>query len=782
MALFKFLAAAVLAAASSHGAAATAVAAAHGAAYGAAYGAAAAAAAPPPLAAAQLRAEYLADPIVLDAPRPRFSWQPQAAPGARVALQAAYRLVVNRTSSPSSETVWDSGLVSSPLSAQVEYAGAPLQSDSVYAWAVQWVDAAAGAAPWSAAARFGTGLLAQSEWAPAAWVGCAGGANQLRAEIDVGAPAGAAVAQARLYVAAVGYYELRVNGAWAPQWAAGAARPRLDPGVTTYQERALYNAYDLTAVLAPRGPSALAFTVGHGWPIIGPSPGNETDVALAGTCVDHAQEPEFQVNDNGLPFACAAGQVFTGVAFASFGNPEGACDGSAAFAAGSCNANESAAVVERICLGRRFCNVDFATEFADPCFGVGKWFSANLTCGPAAAPAPPGAAAAARHRGAAAGNTGAAGTAASWWISADEPARRARSLAHVAARLRRPAPGDAPLQASPGGLRALLSVLTTDGRRQVWATGAAGFEGPATGNGNASWRCALGASLFDHIYDGASFDATRDTVGWDLPGFNDSGWGPAVLAADPGGAAPTIMTAQASQPVAAVAEYPALIITSPAPDVFLVDFGANLAGFVRLTLPAPVPRNATVVLRHGELLVHEPYGAADGSLYTGNLRSALATDSYTTAGSADADEVFEPKFTYHGFRFVEVSGLPFAPTLAMFTAVHSRSAAPVVGSVAFPAASARTLNQLQAAAQMSIASNLMGLQSDCPQRDERKGWLGDSALSLYAAPLSFDLAAFYSLWALSMADSQRTALDAHPPGSLPDTVPHTFAEYPADPG
>jgi alpha-L-rhamnosidase len=351
----------------------------------------------------------------------------------------------------------------------------------------------------------------------------------------------------------------------------------------------------------------------------------------------------------------------------------------------------------------------------------------------------------------------------------------------VAARL-----GNAPLQESPGGLRALLSVITSDGRRLVFATTAAGFRsvgGPSAvaASNVTSWRCALGASLFDHIYDGHTYDATRATTGWDMPGFDDSGWAPALLAADPGGAAPTTMTAQASFAIASVAEYPALLVTSPQPGVFVVDFGSNIAGFVRLRLPAPVPRNATIVIRHGELLMHEPYGPADGSIYTGNLRSALATDSYTTFGSTDEDEVYEPMFTYHGFRFIEVSGLPLAPTPGMFTAVSSRSSVPVVGEVAFPAATARVLNQLQAAAQASLGANLMGLNSDCPQRDERKGWLGDSALSLFAAPYNYDLAAFYTLWAAHMRDAQRSPLDAHPDGSLPDTVPHTFAEYPADP-
>lgn len=726
---------------------------------------ASASAAVPLLPAAQLRVEYLEEPIVIDTLLPRFSWLVGAAAPARSIAQASYRILV--VEALSNATAWDSGAIASDATAQVAYAGAPLTSDTVYTWRVQWAsDAASGnaTAPWSAPARFGTGLLTQDEWLPAAWIGCSGGANQLRAEVDVGAAAGVEVTQARLYVSAIGYFLARVNGAWARQWGVAGddfSRPRLDPGVTTYQSRALYNAFDVTTQIVASGQNAIAFVVGHGWPIIGPVPGNSSAITLAGTCFDHATDPEFQQNDNGLSFACPAGQVFTAVPFASYGNAPGACDGSTPFSLGPCHANASVAVVARNCLGRRFCNVDFHVEFADPCFGVGKWFSANLTCGNASAAS--GALATARREA----------PPSAWWATASEGERRARAVEHVSRRLSQQ------LQDSPGGLRAILSVKTSDGKTKTWTTSAASFDaGPSAGA--AAWACASGAYRFDSIYDGSTYDASRETVGWDLPGFNSSAWAPAVLAADPGGATPTVMTAQTTHPIAAVVELPAVLLTSPSPNTWIVDFAQNAPGIVRMRLPGPVPPNVTIILRHGEVLMHEPYGPSDGSMYTGELRSALATDSYTTAGGDD-DEIFEAAFTFHGFRFCEVTGLYMTPTEDMFTHIHMRSAVPTVGSIAFPAESARVLNQLQHAAQWSISGNLFSLQSDCNNRDERKGWLGDSALSLYAAPLNFELGSFYSFWAQSMRDSQVTPLDEHPVGALPDTVPHTFAEYPADP-
>ena len=119
-----------------------------------------------------------------------------------------------------------------------------------------------------------------------------------------------------------------------------------------------------------------------------------------------------------------------------------------------------------------------------------------------------------------------------------------------------------------------------------------------------------------------------------------------------------------------------------------------------------------------------PYGPKDGSLYYGNLRSAEATDVYTTAGS-ETGETFEPLFTWHGFRFVSVSGLVGTPPLVgLVTGLNYRTAVETVGNVSFPS-SAKVLNQLQHAIQWGQASNLMGNPSDCPQRDERLGWTGE---------------------------------------------------------
>jgi hypothetical protein len=128
--------------------------------------------------------------------------------------------------------------------------------------------------------------------------------------------------------------------------------------------------------------------------------------------------------------------------------------------------------------------------------------------------------------------------------------------------------------------------------------------------------------------------------------------------------------------------------------------------------------------------MHPPYGPADGNIYVGNLRSARATDVYVTGGVDEGVETWEPPIgTYHGFRFVEITGLQFPPDIDTVVAVFMRSDVDMACYTTFPP-TANTLNQLQHAVTWGLGSNFMSVISDCPQRDERKGWMGDSGLSL----------------------------------------------------
>ncbi len=329
-------------------------------------------------------------------------------------------------------------------------------------------------------------------------------------------------------------------------------------------------------------------------------------------------------------------------------------------------------------------------------------------------------------------------------------------------------------------VRAWLSVAWSDGSKTAFVTsapsmGASAGAPPAPG----AWACGAGPLLYADLYGGSTYDARLETPGWLSPGFNyaTGAWAPAVRKAEPGGAmAPAVFPG-----VEVVAELAPLAMWEAEPGCFVFDLGQNFAGGVRLSLPGPTAAGVTVTVRHAEAVLHPPYGPQNGSLYYGNLRSAEATDTYTTKGSVDG-ETFEPFFTWHGFRYVHVAGLPAPPTqLGVVTGLNYRTAAPTTGSLTFPA-SANVLNQLQHAIAWGQASNMMGNPSDCPQRDERLGWTGDSALSSEECALNFDVAAFLSHWADTIDDSlTRNGADpTFKDGGLPETIPDVTGGYDAD--
>jgi alpha-L-rhamnosidase len=261
-------------------------------------------------------------------------------------------------------------------------------------------------------------------------------------------------------------------------------------------------------------------------------------------------------------------------------------------------------------------------------------------------------------------------------------------------------------------LRAWISLRWSDGSTSRVVTSASALGAGAGGAGGAgAWMCGAGALLADDIYAGVTYDARLESSGWTSPGFNFStgAWGAAVRIAEPGGA----MAPALAQPVEVTNELPPCGLWESTPGVYVFDFCQNFAGVVRLALPGPTAPGTVVTIRHAEAVMHPPYGPKDGTLYYGNLRSAEATDSYTTRGDPNG-EVFTPYFTWHGFRYISVEGLPFAPTLTsgVVTGLHFRSNAPLVGSLAFPA-SANTLNQLQHAIVWTQSANILGNPSDC---------------------------------------------------------------------
>ncbi len=273
------------------------------------------------------------------------------------------------------------------------------------------------------------------------------------------------------------------------------------------------------------------------------------------------------------------------------------------------------------------------------------------------------------------------------------------------------------------------------------------------------WRVSDGPIVFDDIYDGEIYDAGLEKVGYDRPGFDDSDWRRAHVTASP---CKTLRSSTTSPPIRRVRLLPTRKILNPRQGVYVFDFGQNFSGWVRLRVAGE--RGREVRLKYAELL------SEDGELNTAPNRAAKSTDVYVLRG--EGVEEYEPHFTYHGFRYVELTGYPGTPHLNTLTGVEVHTDVEPVGGFS---CSNQLLNDIHRIIVWSIMSNLMGVPTDCPQRDERLGWMGDAHLVAEAAIFNFDMAAFYNKWLRDMRLAQ--AED----GSVPDVVPPYWLTYPADP-
>ncbi len=277
---------------------------------------------------------------------------------------------------------------------------------------------------------------------------------------------------------------------------------------------------------------------------------------------------------------------------------------------------------------------------------------------------------------------------------------------------------------------------------------------------DATWTTAGGPVAADSVHGGETYDARLETPGWDLPGFKSATpWKPvSVSGAPPKGE----MSSQTMPPIRVIETITPLAMTSPRAGAYVFDLGQNVSGWVRLRVRGPA--GTAVKLRHGELLY------PDGSLNTENLRGAKATDVYILKGGGE--EEYEPRFTYHGFRYVEVTGLPATPRPGDIVArvVHS-DVRPAGGF----AASNPVLNRIQRMVQWGVRTNLHGIPTESNQRDERMGWLGDAHLAAESAIFNYDMGAFYTNFLRNIRDVQMSD------GTIPDTVPYRAGRRPADP-
>jgi len=284
---------------------------------------------------------------------------------------------------------------------------------------------------------------------------------------------------------------------------------------------------------------------------------------------------------------------------------------------------------------------------------------------------------------------------------------------------------------TPPALRAQLRIEYVDGSVEWVAT-------------DTSWSANASYILRSEIYDGESQDARLTKPGWDTAGFDASGWKNAI-SIDP---KPVVVEAQDFPPIRVERTLTAKSVTEPKPGVYVYDFGQNFSGVERVALPVLHDRKFQV--RFAEVL------NPDGTIYTENLRTAKATDSFALVGPVSTKYVsntneFTPKFTFHGFRYAELTGLMFAPGKDAVTALVFHTDAPFTAKLDTGSA---MINQLWSNILWGQRSNFVGVPTDCPQRDERLGWMGDAEVFWRAASYNMDLAAFSRKFAGDMRGTQ----------------------------
>ncbi len=283
-----------------------------------------------------------------------------------------------------------------------------------------------------------------------------------------------------------------------------------------------------------------------------------------------------------------------------------------------------------------------------------------------------------------------------------------------------------------------IAVTYADGTSQTFGT-------------DSGWKCSTGPILMSDIYNGETYDARLEKKGWSTAGFDDSAWQTVRPADYP----KNNLVAPAGPPVRKIQELkPVKLIKTPAGET-VIDMGQNMVGWVRLKVRGPA--GSTVTLRHAEVLDKA------GNFYIENLRAAKQTITYTLNGSGD--EVFEPHFTFQGFRYVQVENFPGELALDNFTGIVVHSDIAPAGTFE---CSEPMINQLQHNIQWGQKGNFVDVPTDCPQRDERLGWTGDAQAFARTASFNAEVAAFYTKWLKDVAADQK------PSGAIPDVIPNVL--------
>jgi alpha-L-rhamnosidase len=287
-----------------------------------------------------------------------------------------------------------------------------------------------------------------------------------------------------------------------------------------------------------------------------------------------------------------------------------------------------------------------------------------------------------------------------------------------------------------------LFVEYTDGTKEIIRT-------------DDTWKLTTdGPILSNNEYDGEEYDARKEMKGWATTNFDDKNWVNARYVQEPGG----FYEAQMMPNMKIMGEVKPISIKATTKGTYILDMGQNMVGWLQLKVKGKSGDQITI--KFAESL------QADVSLYIANLRDAKTTDVYTLKG--EGEEIWEPRFIFHGFRFVEISGFPTKPTLDNFIGKVVYDDIKTTGT--FESSDA-TMNQIFKNAWWGISGNYKGMPIDCPQRNERQPWLGDRTTGAYGESFLFDNQTLYAKWLDDIKYSQTQD------GGLPDVAPAFWRYY-----
>ncbi|MFF7721020.1 family 78 glycoside hydrolase catalytic domain [Streptomyces luteogriseus] len=699
----------------------------------------AAAAAGVPLAVRALTTNSRTNPIGIGGEAPVFGWQ--LASNRRATAQQAYEIQVGR--GPGAADVWSSGKVRSGRQVDVEYGGPALKSATRYHWRVRAWDDRGTVSRWSADAYFETGLLDAGDWDGAQWITRAEAPSELDRWTDY-----AATVRFQLDSAAFGMF-LRApdtaNGYMVQVNVTGAS-PTLRlhkqvKGTYSVAEEVDLAPYGFTNASLLAGRHTVRYDVA----------GDTIRTTLDGRLVSTFTDSTFAKGYIGFrTHACcgergtvhdavvtgADGSTLLDTDFASGRNPFSGGDiaGSALAVSGTTDALYGPDVRPMPLLRKAFTTVPgkkvaSARVYASA-LGV---YALEINGRP----------------------VGDQVLAPGW----TDYHRRIQSQTYDVTRLL--SRGDNAIGASLANgwwagkvglgwsrqygdtpaLVAKMRVAYTDGSVQWIAT-------------DGSWKAAEGPYVKADLQDGETYDARLKPAGWSRAGYDDARWETVAQVES----RTARLVPQSDEPVRETQVLEARKMTEPSSGTYVYDLGQNMVGVSRLTLTGSSGRTATI--RYAEVL------NKDGTLYTDNFRSAKVTDRYVFAESGTV--TYEPAFTQHGFRYIEITGVDSPPALTGVQGVVWGSDLPSTGTLQ---TSDGMLDQLVSNISWSQRGNFLSIPTDTPARDERLGWTGDISLFAPTANYLVDTRAFLSHWMADVRNSQ------HANGDLPAVVPTPQGQF-----